>query len=84
LYDRKNIHVTREDIFNHLWDSRNVYDDQITDHVSRLVGAFVNLGFEKTVVKKGIIKTVKKSNQNANLGGYIFYSKLVLLDYDYD
>jgi DNA-binding winged helix-turn-helix (wHTH) protein len=80
LYEKKNIHVTREDIFKHLWNGSNVYDDQITDHLSKLVEAFVNLDFKKTVVKKEIIETLKKSSKRKS--GYIFHNNLILLDYD--
>jgi|TARA_B100000315_G_C14573251_1_gene586699 DNA-binding winged helix-turn-helix (wHTH) protein len=80
LYGKRNTHVTRDDILKQLWYGGNVYDDQVTDHVSKLVEAFVYLGFEKDVVKQKIIETVKQSSKRK--GGYIFHNNLVLLDYD--
>ena len=82
LHYQKNSCVTREDIRNHLWKDRDANDDQITDHVSKLRNAFVEMGFEGKVVKNKIIVTVNKSSRNSNNGGYIFSNNLVLLDYD--
>ena len=82
LYKNRNRPVTREDIYESLWKDANVYDDQTTDHISKLVDAFVEMGFKKNVVKKEIIVTVKKSSKSANKGGYIFHNNLVILDYD--
>ncbi len=82
LYKCKNRLATRDEIYNYLWKDSYVKDDQITDHVGKLVEAFVKIGFEKEVVKKGILETVRKSSRNANKGGYIFHNNLVILDYD--
>lgn len=81
LDKNRNTHVTREYIYESLWNGR-AYDDQITDHISKLVEAFAEMDFEKDVVKKKIIVTVKKSSKNSHKGGYIFCNNLVLLDYD--
>jgi DNA-binding winged helix-turn-helix (wHTH) protein len=80
LYDSKNELVQRGTIMNQLWHDAIVGDDQITDHVSALVSAFVELDFSKEMVKTEIIETVKKSKEGE--GGYIFHNKLVFLDYD--
>jgi len=80
LHDSKNELVNRSAIMKHLWNDAIVNDDQITDHVSALVKAFVKLDFRKEIVKTEIIETVKK--RKGREGGYIFHNNLVLLDYD--
>ena len=74
LYENKDNLVTRNDILDHIWRGMHVYEQQITDHISKIRRSFSRLGFSK-----GIIRTVKKSRGSD--GGYIFNSKIASLDF---
>lgn len=80
LHENKDNLVTRNEILNNIWKGTDVYDKQITDHMTKIKKAFTGLGFEKEVVEKEIIETIKKSRTTE--GGYIFHSNIVKLDFN--
>ena len=77
LYENKNKLVTRSAIQDNIWGSKDVYDKQITDHMTKIRKAFTELGFGKEVIEA--IKTIKKSRIAE--GGYIFHSNIIPLDF---
>ena len=77
LYENKGKLVTRSVILDNIWGSRDVYDKQITDHMTKIRKAFTELGFGKEVIEA--IKTIKKSRIAE--GGYIFHSNIIPLDF---
>jgi DNA-binding winged helix-turn-helix (wHTH) protein len=77
LYENKNKLVTRSVIQDNIWGSKDVYDKQITDHMTKIRKAFTELGFGKEIIEA--IKTIKKSRIAE--GGYIFHSNIIPLDF---
>ncbi|MAG68947.1 MAG: hypothetical protein CL471_01405 [Acidobacteria bacterium] len=77
LYENKNKLVTRSAIQDNIWGSKDVYDKQITDHMTKIRKAFTELGFGKEIIEA--IKTIKKSRIAE--GGYIFHSNIIPLDF---
>ena len=70
LLDRhKDKFVSKLMINDELWKGSGAYEQQIYDHISKIVTAFVGLGFDKETIKTKMIKTVKK--RNPSVGGYI-------------
>ena len=74
MYENKDKLVTRNTILDIIWEGEEVYEKQITDHISKIKKAFAGLGFDKK-----IIETERKSR--ASEGGYIFHSNIVTLHF---
>lgn len=80
LLDRhKDELVSKLMIDDELWNGCGAYERQIYDHMSKIVTAFVGLGFDKEIIKTKMIKTVKK--RRPSVGGYIFNSDFISLDF---
>jgi len=80
LLDRhKDEFVSKLMIDDELWNGSGAYERQIYDHMSKIVTAFVGLGFDKKIIKTKMIKTVKK--RRPVVGGYIFNSDFISLDF---
>jgi DNA-binding winged helix-turn-helix (wHTH) protein len=81
LWSTKNELTTRRDILDIIGDGNiAVYDSQVTDHMSKLIKAFQEIGFKNKTIKNDIIETVNKAKGQE--GGYIFHDNLVTLDFD--
>ena len=74
LYMNRDSIVSRRYILDHIWNGSDVYEQQVTDHISRIKKAFKKLGYEKD-----IIETIIKSRVSE--GGYIFKNNTVSLDF---
>jgi DNA-binding winged helix-turn-helix (wHTH) protein len=79
LYKNKNELVTKNMILDEIWKGVSIYEKQITDHMSKIRAAFRKLGFEKKVVNKEVIVTIRQSRVTD--GGYKFCSNIVTLDF---
>ena len=53
--------VTRNYILNNIWEGADVYDRQITDHISKIKKAFTELGFDKEIIET-INVTIQRKN----------------------